>query len=58
MSESTDDADPTITVCQGPPICSLIGKEADAAMRAGCPWCSHIIVHADGTRTVTEPARA
>jgi hypothetical protein len=53
--QSEDELDPMVIVCQGPPACLL---EGDAAMQAqidGCIWCRRIIVHQDGTETVTEP---
>lgn len=34
-----------ITVCQGPPRCDLVGDEAVAAMKAGCPFCQ--VIHVD-----------
>lgn len=54
MTDDDDDA-PLIIVCQGPPVCMLQGDEAEASQRAGCPWCKRIIVHPDGTDTVTDP---
>jgi hypothetical protein len=49
--------DPVVIVCQGPPACRLEGDAAIEAQEAGCVWCRRITVHADGTETVTEPAR-
>ena len=50
-----DDEDPEIIVCQGPPVCLLEGDAAVEAAQKGCPWCKHIVVHPDGTDTVTDP---
>lgn len=50
--------DPCVVVCQGPPICMLMGDEAMAAQMNGCVWCRRIWVHYDGSSTVREPARA
>lgn len=48
----------TVVVCQGPPRCELEGDEAVAAQEAGCVWCEHIEVFADGEDVITEPASA
>ena len=50
--------DPCIIVCQGPPICLLVGDEAVQTAEAGCPWCKRITVHKDGSETIEEPTRA
>lgn len=47
-----------IIVCAGPPACALSGDAAVEAQKAGCIWCSRIIVHDDGTETVTGPGHA
>jgi hypothetical protein len=52
------DALPYIIACQGPPICTLEGDDAVAAIEADCPWCKRITVHEDGSETVSEPSRA
>ena len=43
-----------IIVCQGPPVCLLIGNEAIEAARNGCPWCEHILIDEDETETVVK----
>jgi len=48
----------TIIVCQGPPVCLLMGDEAVAAQKAGCIWCKRIIMLPDGSEHVTEPTRS
>ena len=47
-----------IIVCQGPPRCDLEGDDAIEAQMGGCPWCKRIVIHADGSETVTEPGEA
>lgn len=54
----SDEGDPMVIVCQGPPVCMLEGDEANAHQLDGCRWCKRIIVHDDGTETVIEPGRA
>ena len=49
----TDD-DPVVTVCAGPPLCTLEGDDAVAFAQAGCELCKRISVHPDGTETVQE----
>jgi len=49
--------DPQIIVCAGPPACILDGDDAVTAARRGCPLCTRITVHPDGSETVNEPAR-
>lgn len=56
--EDDDEHEALVICCQGPPRCSLEGDEAQAAQEAGCVWCTRIIIHEDGTETVTEPAAA
>lgn len=51
------DEDPTIWVCQGPPVCDLMDNDAVAAQQARCIWCRRVIIHEDGTETVIEPSR-
>ena len=54
------DGDPTITICQGPPICLkqfADGEDVDTYTDA-CPWCERLIIHQDGTETVVKkPSR-
>lgn len=50
--------EPVVIVCQGPPACDLEGDEAIEAQEGGCLWCKRIILHEDGTETVTDPADA
>lgn len=47
-----------VIACQGPPCCDLQDDEAVEAQAAGCPWCDHIYIHADGTETREGPVRA
>lgn len=54
----SEDGDPCVIVCQGPPVCLLMGDEAMAAQIAGCVWCRRTWIHRDCTETVREPARA
>lgn len=50
----SDDDDPMVIVCAGPPLCLLQGDEAIAAATAGCALCKRIVVHPDGSETVIE----
>lgn len=50
--------DPLVIVCQGPPVCLLVDREAVKAQLAGCPWCKRIICHVDGKETIIQPTRA
>lgn len=45
-----------ITVCQGEPRCSLLGDDAIAAQKAGCPWCERIYLDEFGGQTVVAPS--
>lgn len=58
MMRDPDDEDPMVTVCAGPPLCLLEGDEAVASAQNGCPWCKRIVLHPDGSETVTEAALA
>lgn len=53
-----EEPDPQVVVCQGPPVCDLVGEAAFEAASNGCPWCVRTIVHPDGSETVTAPGRA
>ena len=55
---SADREDCLITVCQGPPRCSLVGEEADAAQAAWCVWCERIYIDANGCETKQGPGNA
>ena len=44
-----------IVVCQGLPRCDLEGDEAVEAQQNGCMWCKRIVLHEDGSETVTQP---
>ena len=52
MSSALNDNDGgegfTVFACLGPPQCSLVGDEAEAAQRAGCTKCEIIIISATG----------
>lgn len=48
-----DDEDPSVIVCAGPPLCQLEDDAAVAAAMAGCPWCKRIVMHPDGSETIT-----
>jgi hypothetical protein len=37
-----------IIVCAGPPLCLFQDDEAIEAATAGCPYCRHIVMRADG----------
>lgn len=50
----SDDRDPMVIVCAGPPLCDLEGDEAIAAIDSGCLLCKRIICHPDGSETVME----
>lgn len=50
----SDDDDPMVISCVGPPLCMLEGDEAIRAQEAGCELCKRIICHPDGTETVIE----
>ena len=45
----------TIWVCQGPPSCALSGDAAVMAQRAGCVWCTRILVDDDNGERTIEP---
>lgn len=55
----------TIRVCQGKPACdffvdtSLSEDEQISKMQeqVSCPYCTLIMIHEDGTETVTEPSK-
>lgn len=57
MTEDNDESY-TITVCQGPPRCDLTGDAAEAAQRAGCPFCRRIYGDGEGGESVVEPGTA
>jgi len=50
-----DEDETIITICQGPPRCSLRAEEAVVAQNAGCIWCDRIRILADGTEIKTGP---
>lgn len=50
--------DPLVLHCQGSPICDLQEDDAINAQQHGCIWCKRIVLHEDGTETVTEPTSA
>ena len=50
----TEDDDPMIIVCAGPPLCLLQSDDAVRAQENGCELCKRIIVHPDGTEIVRE----
>jgi hypothetical protein len=37
-----------ITICVGPSVCGLTGKEAVAEQIYGCPYCRALYIHPDG----------
>lgn len=53
-----DDDGAEIVVCQGPPRCVLVGDDAVDAQRAGCVWCSRIVIMTDGREFVSGPHEA
>jgi hypothetical protein len=55
--DSHDDEPTTIWVCQGAPRCDLLGDDAIAAQRAGCPWCRRVIIDEFGEHVI-EPGTA
>lgn len=57
MNDNEDDLG-VITVCQGPPRCSLVGDEAVEQQMAGCIWCDRITIHADRSETTVRPGVA
>lgn len=42
----------TVIICAGPPKCEWQGDEAVENQEAGCPVCTIIDIHEDGSETV------
>jgi hypothetical protein len=54
MSADIEDEDSVITICAGPPLCTLMDEAAVSAQVAGCESCKRIVMHPDGSETVIE----